>query len=297
MHPANDIATFVRVVDRGTFAAVADEVGLTASGVSRTISRLEDRLGVKLLHRSTRRLVLTQEGETYLERARNILNEIDAAEAEVTAGRGRPRGLIRVNTGTAFAKHRFIRLLPDFQAQYPDVEIELSVTDRRIDPAADQIDVTIRVGMLADSALIAYPLGEVRRVIAASPAYLARCGTPQLSYDLKHHNCLLLSGFARQANWPMFGEGRRMLVPVKGSVSCDSADLLLDLAIAGAGIVRLGDFLGEAALADGRLVPLLSAFHDEDASPITALVLPGRQNIPRIRVLIDFLKSRMLVRA
>ena len=99
MHPANDIATFVRVVDRGTFAAVADEVGLTASGVSRTISRLEDRLGVKLLHRSTRRLVLTQEGETYLERARNILNEIDAAEAEVTAGRGRPRGLIRVNTG------------------------------------------------------------------------------------------------------------------------------------------------------------------------------------------------------
>lgn len=297
MRSAGDIATFVRVADLGTFAAVADEVGLTASGVSRTISRLEDRLGVKLLHRTTRRLVLTQEGETYLLRARNILTEIDAAEAEVTAGRGRPRGLIRINTGTAFGKHRLVRLLPEFQKQYPDVAIDLSVSDRRIDPVADQIDVTIRVGMLGDSSLIAHPLGEVRRIIAASPAYLAQHGTPQSPSDLKQHNCLLLSGFARQANWPMFEKGRRVLTPVKGLVCCDSADLLLDLAIAGTGIVRLGDFLGESALADGRLVPLLSACHDDDASPITALVLPGRQNIPRIRVFIDFLKAQMLKRA
>jgi len=293
VHLAGDIAAFVRVVDLGTFAAVADELGLTASGVSKAVTRLEARIGVKLLHRSTRRLVLTQEGEIYLLRAREILAAIEAAEAEVTAGRGQPRGLIRVNTGTAFAKHRLSRILPDFRARYPEVTVELSVTDRRIDPFADQIDVTIRVGPVEDSLLVAQRIGEVRRIIAASPAYLARHGTPHRPSDLMNHNCLLLTGFSRLAQWPMFEDGKRILLPVRGSISCDSADLLLDLALAGTGIVRLGDFLGQEAIDDGRLVPLLADCHDDDPSPITALILPGRQNIPRVRAFLDALKAMM----
>jgi DNA-binding transcriptional LysR family regulator len=293
MHPTSDIAYFVRTVDLGTFAAVGAEAGLTGSAVSRIVSRLEVRLGAKLLHRTTRRLVLTQEGETFLVHGRGILRAVEAAETAVASTHGRPRGHIRLNTGSALAKHRLARLLPAFVAQYPDITIDLSVTDRRIDPIADQIDVTVRVGPLSDTELVAVRLGEVRRIIAASPAYLNERGVPRSAADLMRHNCLLLSGFSRLSQWPMFEAGSPILFPVRGNITCDSAEVLLDLALSGVGIVRLGDFLGEAALADGRLVPVLADCHDDDPQPITALLLPGRQSIPRVRVLIDYLKSKL----
>ena len=289
----SDIGCFVRTVDLGSFAAVGIEIGLTPSGVSRIVTRLEDRLGVKLIHRTTRRLALTPEGETFLAHARGILSAVEAAHAAVASTHGRARGHVRVNSGTAFAKHRLARLLPDFIAQYPDITIDLSVSDQRIDPISERVDVTIRVGPLADSELIAVRLGEVRRVIAASPHYLAVHGTPHKPADLLRHNCLLLSGFSRLSQWPLFENGKRVLVAAKGNVTSDSAELLLDLALAGIGILRLGDFLGESALAQGRLVPLLADCHDDDPQPITALLLPARQSIPRVRALVDFLKARL----
>ena len=291
MSQTDEIATFVRTADLGSFVAVAIEVGLTASAVARTVSRLERRLGIKLQHRSTRRLVLTQEGEAYLHHARAIVAAIDAANAEIAAGLGRPKGLIRVSTGTAFAKHRLVRLLPQFQALYPDIMIDLAVSDRRVDPEADQIDITIRVGPLQDSQHILHPMGTVRRVIAASPDYLARRGVPQCPLDILAHNCLLLNGFARLAQWPMFENGKRVLLPVRGSVRSDSADVLHDLALADVGIVRVGDFLGEQALADGRLVSILASCHDDDPTPLSALILPGGQNIARVKAFIPFLKT------
>jgi DNA-binding transcriptional LysR family regulator len=290
MHPMSDLAVFVRTVDLGSFAAVGAEVELTASGVSRIVTRLERRIGAKLLHRTTRRLVLTQEGETFLVHARGILAAVEAA-ADVASVHGRPRGHLRINSGTAFARHRLARLLPQFMDQFPEIAVDLSVSDHRIDPIADQIDITIRVGPLADSELIAVGLGEVRRIIAGSPRYLERRGVPAQAADLARHNCLQLSGFSRLAQWPMFEQGKRVMAPVKGSIRSDSADFLLDLALAGAGLVRFGDFLGEAALKDGRLVPVLSHCHDPDPQPITALILPGRQNIPRVRAFVDFLKA------
>lgn len=290
-HPSSDLAVFVRTVDLGSFASVGAETGLTASGVSRIVTRLERRLGARLLHRTTRRLVLTQEGETFLVHARSILASIAAAEADVASVHGRPQGAIRVNSGTAFARHRLARLLPQFMERYPEITVDVSVSDRRIDPITDQIDVTIRVGPLADSDLIAVRLGEVRRIIAGSLRYLERHGVPEQATDLMRHNCLQLSGFSRLAQWPFFEAGKRIMVPVGGAIRSDSADFLLDLAVAGAGLVRLGDFLGEAALRDGKLVPLLSHCHDPDPQPITALILPGRQAIPRVRAFVDFLKA------
>jgi len=287
-----DIECFVRTVDLGSFAAVGIEIGLTPSGVSRIVTRLEDRLGVKLIHRTTRRLALTPEGETFLAHARGILSAVEVAHAAVASTHGRARGHIRLNSGTAFAKHRLARLLPDFIAQYPDITIDLSVSDQRIDPISERVDVTIRVGALADSELIAVRLGEVRRVIAASPHYLAVHGTPRKPADLLRHNCLLFS-FSRLSQWPLFENGKRVLVAAKGNVTSDSAELLLDLALAGIGILRLGDFLGEAALAQGQLIPLLADCHDDDPQPITALLLPDRQSIPRVRALVDFLKARL----
>ncbi len=286
-----EIAIFIRTLELGTFAAVAAETGFSSSGISRMISRLEDSLGAKLLHRSTRRLALTPEGETFAGHARSILSAMEAAEADVSRSMGRPRGLLRVNSGTAFANHKLAPMLPRLLKDYPDLSVDLSVTDRRIDPLADQTDVTIRVGPLADSDLVAIRLGTVRRVIAASPDYLAARGTPTTAQDLGDHDCLLLTGFPQQAVWPMVEAGRRVDIAVKGAFKADSADTLLHAAIAGAGIIRLGDFLGTEALSSGRLVPLLAGCHDDDPQPITALVSPGRLAIPRIRVFVDFLKA------
>lgn len=288
-----DIAVFVRVLELGTFAATADEAGLTSSGVSRIISRLEGRLGVKLLYRSTRRLALTPEGETFLGYAKKILEVVEAAEADVSRILGRPRGHLRVNCGTAFARHKLAPLLPLFLEKYPDMTVDVSVSDRRIDPVADQCDVTIRVGPLSDSDFVAIRLGTVKRVIAASPTYLAARGMPASIHDLTHHDCLVLTGFSRLALWPMYDHGTKVDLAVKGPITSDSADTLLHMAIAGAGIIRLGDFLGTEAMACGQLVPLLADCHDDDPQPITALVLPGRQVIPRVRAFVDFLKSEL----
>ncbi len=288
-----DIAVFVRILQLGTFAAVAEETGLTSSGVSRIISRLEDRLRVKLLHRSTRRLALTAEGETFLGYAREMLSIAEAAEADVSRTYGRPRGHLRINSGTAFASHKLSPILPRLLERYPDITVDLSVSDRRIDPIAEQVDVTIRVGPLTDSDLIAIRLGTVKRVIAASPGYLAERGTPETAQDLQGHNCLLLKGFAHQAIWPMYQDDHRIDMKVSGSLTSDSADSLLQMAIAGAGIIRLGDFLGEAAIAAGHLVPLLDGCHEPDQQPITALIVPGRQQIPRVRAFIEFLKAEL----
>lgn len=293
MQTTDSLVVFVNTVDLGSFAAAGLAGGMTASAAARIVTRLEAQLGAKLLARSTRRLVLTQEGEAYLPHARAALAAVAAGQAEMAASQGRVQGLIRVNTGTAFARYRLARLLPQFHARYPGVTLDLTVTDRRIDPEAGQIDVTIRVGPLADSGLILKPLGTVRRVIAASPAYLARCGTPRAPLDLLQHNCLLLKGFARLAQWPMMQDGRHLPVPVSGTVRADNADLLLDLAVAGMGIVWLGDFLGEQAMATGQLVPVLAGQYDDDPQPLSALILPGRQHVARVRAFVDFLAESL----
>ena len=292
MRPGYEISVFLDVIERGSFAAVAETLGLTAPGVSKIVSRLEDHLGVKLLQRSTRRLALTPEGEIYAARAREIVAALAEAEAEVTAGRNRPRGLIRVSTGSAFAKLRLARWLPEFAARYPEITVDLGVTDRRVDLAAEGIDLAIRVGPLSESSLVGRRLGEVRRVIAASPDYLARQGTPQQPQDLLQHNCLLLSGFARLAKWPFVIKGRRVALPVGGSLTSDNAECLYELALGGAGIVRLGDFLGEEALADGRLLPLFEASHDPEPRPITLLTPPALKGLPRLRAFMDFLLEK-----
>lgn len=287
--PTDEIATYVRVVDLGSFAAAAADRGLTPSAVSKIVSRLEDRLGVRLLQRTTRRLALTPEGETMLQRGREILAAVEAAEAEVMAARGRPRGLIRVNTGTAFAKHRLCPILPEFHARYPEVDIELSVADRRVDILGEQVDVAIRTGQLGDSSLIARTLGRSSRTICAAPSYLARRGVPAVPADLARHTCLRLTGYTRLAEWPMRIDGQVVPLRVTGAVTCDNADILLDMTRSGLGISRLATFILEDDIAAGRLVPLLTDHHVSEVVPITALMPPGRQNLPRVRAFVDFL--------
>ena len=286
-----DIATFIRVIELGSFASVAAESGFIPSGVSRIVTRLEDRLGTKLVHRSTRHLHLTPEGEAFCIHARRMLEIAEAAEADIQQTKGRPRGHLTVNSGSAFVRHKLAPVLPKFLNAYPDLTVGVSVSDRRIDPIAERFDVVIRVGRLADSDLIAFRLGTVRRIIAASRNYLEAHGEPQTPQELASHNCLLLEGFPGQALWPMRNGDRRYDIRVSGAVKSDNADTLLDMAVAGAGLIRLGDFLGADALANGKLVPVLTDYHFDDPQPISALILPGRQAIPRIRAFVDFIKS------
>jgi DNA-binding transcriptional LysR family regulator len=288
---SDDLDVFIRVVDSGSFAGAAAGTGLTPSGMSRAVSRLEDKLGVRVLQRTTRRLMLTPEGETLLARGRDILAALEAAGEEASAGRARPRGLVRINVGTAFAKHRLAPKLTLFSELHPEISLQLIINDRRVEVTADELDIAVRTGPLGDSAVVARRIGGMKRVICASPAYVAKHGRPEHPDDLARHNCLLLTGFARLAEWPMRVGTREVRLQVRGSITCDSAELLLDMALAGVGVARFGDFLAEEALADGRLVPLLEAFHIAEPQPISALMPPGREKIPRVRAVTDFLAA------
>jgi DNA-binding transcriptional LysR family regulator len=288
MQAPSEMAAFVRIVETGGFAAAGARPRPDGLRLSKGLARLEARLGVRLLTRTTRRIGLTPEGEAYLARARDILSLIEAAEADVTRGRARPSGLLRVNTGTAFARHRLIPILPEFFARYPEVTIDLGVTDRRVDLVAEGADVLLRTGELGDSSLVARKISGGRRVVCAAPAYLARRGRPAAPDDLLAHDCLVLRGLARLTAWPFrSGEGIRTL-SVRGAVTTDSAEALRDLALAGLGIIRVTEFLVARDIAEGRLEPLLQAEHVSEEVPIWAVMAPGRHRMPRVQAFVDF---------
>jgi DNA-binding transcriptional LysR family regulator len=285
-----EMNAFVRVIERGSFAAAAADLGITPSALSKLVTRIEDRLGVSLLTRTTRRLVLTAEGELFVARSREILASIEAAEAEVTAASQVPRGHLRIAVGTVFGKQILGPALPVFLARYPDITVQLFVSDRQIDLVAEQVDVAIRSGPLGDSTLVARKIGDARRVICASPLYLEKHGSPRVPADLLQHNCLTLTGFTQ---WPFYtSEGINRLA-VSGTFASDNADLLLDIAVAGLGIARLADFVIARALQQGTLVPLLVDTHLSEPFPIHVVTVPGRHRTPRVKAFTDFMISQL----
>jgi DNA-binding transcriptional LysR family regulator len=291
MDPASDMRVFVRAIERGSFSAAAQELGLSPSAVSKLVSRLEDRLGVRLLMRTTRKLALTPEGEIYLARARQILADIDDAEAEVTRARGAPRGKLRVNAGTAFGLHQLAPSLADFLARYPEIDIELSITDRLVDLADENADIAVRSGRITDSPHVVRKIADLERVICASPAYLARHGTPKLPSDLRKHDCIVVAvpGLNR---WPFRTRLGIDVVEIAARVVTDDAEAALRLAVEGAGIVRLTDVIVSAPIRDGVLVPVLTDMHHVEPFPLSAIYPAGRHRLPRVRVFLDFLTER-----
>jgi DNA-binding transcriptional LysR family regulator len=286
-----EMNAFVRVAERGSFAAAATDLGLTPSALSKLVTRIEDRLGVRLLTRSTRKLALTAEGELFVARSRDILASIEAAEAEVTAASERPRGHLRVSVGTAVARQILGPALPVFLDRYPDITVELHVSDRQADLVAEQIDVAIRSGALGDSTLLARKLSEATRVITASPLYLEKHGAPRVPADLLQHNCLTLPGPA-WSQWPFHTHEGINRLAVSGSFTSDNADLLFDMAVSGLGIARLADFMVARAVREGALVRLLEDSHVPESFPIHALTVPGRHRAPRIRAFVEFVAEQ-----
>ncbi|MFN7129793.1 MAG: LysR family transcriptional regulator [Brevundimonas sp.] len=289
---AREMEVFAAVAQSGSFSAAGRTLDLTPSAVSRTIDRIEARLGVRLMLRTTRVLTLTAEGQTYLAAARRILADLDDAE-RVIADQGAPRGRVRVSASLAHGRQRVVPLLGEFARLYPHILIDFNLTDVVVDVAAGQADVAIRFGPLSDSPLTARRLGETGRTIVASPDYLARRGAPQVPEDLHEHDCLNFNFRRAEPVWPFRRDGRDYALTVKGPIEANNGETLTQLALAGVGVTRVGNFSVADAIEMGRLVPLLEAFNPGDREAIHAVFVGGANMPARVRVFVDFLAERL----
>ncbi len=287
-----EMETFVTVACAGSLSAAARELTLTPSAVSRIITRLEKRLGVRLLVRSTRQLHLTHEGEAYALAARRILEDMQQTELGL-ANRARPSGLIKVSTATAHSRLTIVPLYKEFLERYPDIQIEVEVSDQISDVLGGQVDVAIRFGKLPDSTLTARRLGDTGRTVVATPAYLARYGTPQTPADLGRHNCLDFSFRRLLPGWPFIQHGEEFILPVNGNMTANNGETLVELAMQDIGITRVGNFHIDQALASGQLVPLLEEYNPQDREEIHAVFIGGQHMPARVRVFVDYLVEKM----
>ncbi|MCE2990760.1 MAG: LysR family transcriptional regulator [Burkholderiales bacterium] len=289
MDTPGEMRAFVRAVELGGFSAAARDLDLTPSALSKLTTRLEDRLGVRLMNRTTRKLALTAEGEAYFASAKRILADIAEAEAEVTRFASHPKGLLRVNVGVAFGLHQLAPAIPRFLEKYPEVELEITVTDRLVDLVEEGADVAIRNGVLRDSSLVARKICDLHRVICASPSYLKRHGTPKTPQALLDHNCMTIAGAPQLRRWPFDVSGNIEYVEVRGNVTANNAESLLQLAANGVGIIRLTDVIVGDGIRAGWLTPILADCHHVEPVPLSAVYPHGKHRSPRVAAFVNFL--------
>ena len=289
---ASEMAVFVRVVDARGFSAAAPALGLTPSAVSKLVTRLEARLGVRLLQRTTRALSLTAEGETFYTAARRIVGEIAALEAEIGDRRGTPHGLLRVTTSLTFSTHQLTPMIGEFLARHPAIQLELMPTDRVVDMVEESIDVAIRIGRLPDSSFMARKIGDDVRLVCAAPSYLAAHRAPERPEDLACHNCILSRDRAHLNRWPFRIDGQVREIEVDGRVAVSEGEAQLRLGLQGLGIVRLTRLTLATAIKRGELVPLLLDYSAEEPVPIHA-VYPHRKHLAaKVAAFIDFIVEK-----
>lgn len=289
MDRAAEMTAFVRAVETGGFSAAARDIGLTPSALSKLVTRLEDRLGVRLLHRTTRRLQMTAEGEAFYARARPILTAIDEAEGEVAEAGASPRGMLRLHCGYAFGMHQLAPAIPRFQARYPQVELDITISDQPPSVIEEGIDLAIRIGPLDESSMVARRICNLERVICASPDYLKRHGTPRTPDDLQQHNCLWITSLPALRRWPFDTDDGIRVVNIGGNVVANNAETVLQLAVAGVGITRLADVIVGEPIRRGELVPILRDWYHVEPVPLFATYPSGRNLSPKVRAMVDFL--------
>lgn len=288
----DDLQAFVAVVEAGSFTAAADRLDVAKSAISRRVSGLEERLGVQLLRRTTRRLNLTDTGQSFYERSARILADLDEAEAAVGQEHGELRGNLRVALPMSFGLRHMSMPIAEFNRRHPRVTFDLNFNDRRIDLVEEGVDVAIRIGRLADSTLIARRLFEVRTVLCASPDYLERRGTPKTPDDLLDHDCLGYSNLPDPGHWVCSdSSGERHTVSVHVVMTASSGDFLCAAAAEGLGIALQPTFIAGDAIGRGELLPILTDY-DWPVSPAYAIYPPTRHLSYRVREFIDFLADR-----
>ena len=285
----DDMATFVAVVEAGSFTAAADRLDVAKSVVSRRVSALEERLGVQLLRRTTRRLSLTESGAGFYERSLRLLSDLEEAESAVAQEHGELRGQLRIALPLSFGLRHMPEPIAAFSKQHPRVDFDLDLNDRRVDLIEEGMDFAVRIGHLRDSTLIARKLFDAHTVICASPDYLATNGTPAHPDDLSEHACMVYTNLAEPGRWAYTDtDGTRRRVDVGRGMQASSGDFLCEAAVAGLGIIMQPTFIAHDAIRAGALVPILTEF-GWPVSPGYAVYPPTRHLSFRVREFLDFL--------
>ncbi|RKP54687.1 LysR family transcriptional regulator [Pararobbsia silviterrae] len=293
---SGELEVFVRVIELGGFSAAARACDMTPSAVSKLVARLEQRLGTRLVNRSTRQIQLTSEGCAFYERGVRILADLEEAERCVSE-RTVPRGRLRVNANVPFGHHVLLPLAPEFLERHPDVELDIVLTDEVVDILEQRTDVAVRAGPMKSSNLIARKLGGTRMVIVGAPRYLARHGTPATPEHVLDHNRLGANYVRAQAGWPLRQAGEDRVFPVTGNAQASDGEALRRLALAGLGLARLAAFQVRDDIAAGRLQPVLEDCNPGDVEDIHAVYVGQGGHLPlRVRAFLDFLAERVDIR-
>ncbi len=289
MESFDEIVAFTRVVEAKSFAGGASSLGITPSAVSKAVSRLEQRLGAKLLNRTTRSLNLTDAGAAFYARCVDVMRRLDEAECEIACMLGRPAGRLRVGMPVTLARAVFAPALPRFLERYPDMQLQLHTSDRIVDLVEEGLDLVLRVGELEDSSLQARRVGSLPALTCASPDFLARHGTPATPQALDPQHCLALvnpnTGQVRP--WTFERDGATYRLDPASRVAFTDTESLVAAAVAGLGFARVLRMTGEAAMADGRLVPVLADW-SHGLRPVSAVYVRDRNPLAKVRAFIDF---------
>lgn len=291
MEKLDAMRAFVKVVAASSYSEAARRLGLTRSAVSKAVTELEVGLGARLLDRTTRRVSPTEAGSTYYERCLSILSEIEETEAEISRLHDEPKGLLRVNGPMSFGTLYLGAAVADFMTAYPDLRVELTLTDEFIDPLAEGVDVTIRIGVLGDSSLVARRIAPARRVLVASPAYLSEQGAPERPEDLINHRCLGYGPRTVAPRWQLTRAGEPISAPVNCCLFSNNGEALRAAALRGLGVALMPTFIAGPDLCAGRLCVVLADNAPPDLG-IHALYAPNRFVAAKTRAFIDFLVAR-----
>lgn len=288
-----ELDVFLRVTEEASFSAAARSLDCNPSTISKVIQRLEDRLGARLFDRTSRTMHLTQEGERFLEAARRVLDALDDAEHVLGERGSQVGGVLRINSTLAFAQFNLAPIVAEFIGRYPKLRLEFMLTAAPVDLFENQIDVSLRSGVIPDSSLVARRIATSRWLICASPDYLKRAGTPREPADLERHQCLNFLPGSYRSSWPMRGPAGTISLDLRGSIDSNSSELLRLLACQGLGIVRLSEFVVGHDLATGALVPVLGELQVDAEEPVFAVYASKRNISPRVKVFLDFLAEKL----
>jgi DNA-binding transcriptional LysR family regulator len=283
---------FASVVESGSFARAAEQLHISSTAASRHVAELEKNLGAQLLQRSTRRLHLTGVGADYYDRCRQILADVDEAEAQAATAEAQPRGMLRISLPFGFGLRYIAPLIPEFNKRYPELELELSFSDRTIDLVEEGIDMAVRITRDLKTTLVARKLAPVKLICCASPDYLERYGTPQTPDDLRQHRCLTYSYAPNGNMWTFTHAGKPLQVTVKTAFGSNNGDMSRLAAVGGMGVVILPTFFLCEDIRAGKLVPILTNY-PLPSSDVYAVYLPGARRAARIKAMIEFLWDSM----
>ncbi|MFZ6675160.1 LysR substrate-binding domain-containing protein [Undibacterium sp. Xuan67W] len=289
MDQFKQISTFAEVAARGSLSAAARAEGVAPAMIGRRLDALEERLGVKLLQRTTRKIALTNEGAAFLEDCQRILAELEEAETSVSERSARASGQLTISAPAGFGRQHVAPLVPSFLSEHRDVKLTLSLNDRVVDLIGEGVDVAIRIASLTDSNLIGVKLADNKRVVVASPAYIKRHGTPFTLDELSNHNCLAFSSDGSQRGWTFRQNGKNVVLKVEGNMVCNDGEVLHDWAIAGKGLAWRSMWEVGTEIESGKLVTVLDDF-TAPGNDIYAIFAQRRHLPLRIRAFVDFLR-------